>query len=180
MRLLVLCFLFGFFQGFSQNNNIYSNQITTQDGQVYNMAQFKGRKIIVVILPKSRSLADSLTVLSLDSFSRQNAGQVYVIGVVPIVSSSVGDSASVLNNWYKKIFGNNLIITNSGNLQKSSTHQDQVFTWLTHAASNGHFDQDITGPGQVYFINESGQLYGMISSDTKYTNRILNKMIQTN
>jgi glutathione peroxidase-family protein len=169
---------FSFFQGFAQNTSIYNAQVSTVQGQTHALGEFKGKKILIVVLPVSQTAVNASMLSVLDSFSSQYASQVAIIGVPSIDEGYTGDSAAVLNNWYKQLAGTNIILCNGLNTGKTNTQQDPVFAWLTHASQNGHFDQDVDGAGEIFFMNESGALYGIISSSATVNTRILKKMCQ--
>jgi hypothetical protein len=49
--------------------------------------------------------------------------------------------------------------------------------WLTNKNENGHFDLDVRGPGQKFFVNEQGKLYsvlGQMSLSSPFINKIVN------
>jgi glutathione peroxidase-family protein len=177
MKLLVIL-IFSFIEGYAQTGDFYNNQITTHQGQVFSLGQFKGKKILIIVLPVSETVSNSSILSVLDSFNSQYENQIIIIGIPSIDEGYTSDSSAVINNWYQKIGGNGIIYSNGLNSKKTNANQDQIFAWLSHASMNGHFDQDIEGPGQTYLISESGQLYGVISSSVSLTTRILKKMCQ--
>jgi glutathione peroxidase-family protein len=178
MRLFIF-FTFCFLQGFSQDSVVYRTQITTADNQSHSLAEFRGRKIILVILPVTRNAADSVKLSVLNSFGLLNRQRLVVIGIPTVEDGYKTDSAMLLNTWYTKLAGAGIYISKGLNSRKASANQDPLFQWLTNVSSNGHFDDDATGPGQVFFIDEYGRLYGEISSSAPLTEKLLNKMTQT-
>jgi hypothetical protein len=61
---------------------------------------------------------------------------------------------------------------------KNSAEQHSFFAWLTHADANEHFDQDISGTGQTFFINEGGVLYAVFGAESRWSNKILSIVLQ--
>lgn len=166
-------------QAYSQNSSIYNNQFTTLDNRSHTLAEFKGKRIMIVVLPTSKSTADSAILSIINLFGSQNADNVTIIGIPSIEDGYATAIAANFNGWYQKLLGPNIIITAGMNSRKSGAQQHPVLAWLTHAVKNGHFDQDIAGPGQIYFINETGQLYGEVSPAVSITTKILNKILHS-
>ena len=60
----------------------------------------------------------------------------------------------------------------------SGEQQSELFQWLTQAEKNGHFEEEVKGAGEMYFINEQGDLYGVFGPEAMWSNKILNRMMQ--
>lgn len=158
-------------------DGFYSFSVTTLDGQTVSMSTLQGKKAMLVVLPVTSTTSDSLYLSTLDSLSRAYESQVTMIGFPSFEDGYSADSLSSLTIWYRSIIGNQFVISRGIYTRKASAGQDSIFAWLTHASSNGHFDQDVDGPGQTYFINENGQLYTMIAPGIPLTNRIMQKLL---
>jgi len=62
--------------------------------------------------------------------------------------------------------------------RKSSSYQNEIFAWLTDKDLNGHFDKEVDGPGSEFFVSASGELYGVLGPEARWSDNLFNKLIQ--
>lgn len=159
-------------------NNALDFTIITADGSSHSMNEFQGRKIMMVVLPSTQSADDSAYLLRLDSINNANISVLKIITVPSYEDGFTDDTSASLLNWYRSLLDSDIVITQGMQTHKASETQNTLFAWLTHTEQNGHFDEDITGPGQMYFINETGELYGVFEPQSKWSNKIITKMLE--
>jgi hypothetical protein len=88
------------------------------------------------------------------------------------------DSLGSLTVYYDSLLKASCIVTQGVATSKSSAYQDPLFGWLTNETQNGHFDQDVQGVGQSYFIDNTGALYGVFGPEQPFNDALVQKMLQ--
>lgn len=153
-------------------------QYRTIDGEVKRTNQFVGKRTMVIVLPITQSENDTQSLQQLDSLSKQYDGQYTMVGVPSVEDGYTEDSLESLKTWYRSILDSQFVITAGMLTKKSSPSQHPLFHWLTNKNENTHFDEDVEGPGQMFFINEEGELYGVFSPKVGLNEQLLNRMAQ--
>ena len=171
MKTIIVSAAFTFLAAFASVNNFYSYSVTTSDGKDISLDQFQGKKALVVVLPVTKTTQDSMLLIAMDSLV--TFGTAAVIGVPSYEDGFQDDSLESLTTWYRSLAGDSVIITQGMNTRKASPYQSDLFAWLTSKDLNGHFDQDVMGAGTKYLINETGDLYGVGSSESFLTEEFL-------
>ena len=171
-------FIFLFFGSMFLGTDIYRIHFTTIDNEDRSMEEFSGKKIMIVILPVTRTLSDSVFLRSVVRASETYGDKISVIGM-PSFEDGYGDADS--NNlayYYRMSMGRVITITKAMYTRKTSRDkQHSLFSWLTHANQNGHFDNDAIGSREKFFINEKGELYGTVSPKRELDNELMDRMI---
>jgi glutathione peroxidase-family protein len=158
--------------------NIYDYSITTIDTVSHPLSKYTGKKIMIAILPSTKTEDDSLYLGRLDSIFNTYSEQLMIIGVPSYEDGYTEDTTINLPQWYKSLLDSQILITQIMYTHKSSdTLQNPLFGWLTHSRQNNHFDDEAEGPGETYFINEQGELYGVFTPMARWSDKVLNKML---
>lgn len=161
------------FSSVTSAQDFYSQPLSTIDGSAVNLSQFKGKKILIYVLPFS---ADSTRkIAELKFFTTKYSSSVAVIGVPP---TDMGFSRSDVQKL-KKIYqdaGITLTIADGMNVKKGGTQQ-QLFRWLTSKDQNKHFDGDVWGIGDKFFLNENGELVGRLNGDIPLTHPFVERAV---
>ena len=162
-------------------SNIYTIHITTIDGQEKSMADFQGKKILIVTLPISKSAKDSIFLRTLDNISRRYADKISVIATPSFEDGYKKSDLNDLKIYYRSILGSQIFLTQGMYTRKSSSlKQEELFSWLTSAAKNEHFNEEVTGAQQVFLINTHGDLYGIIDPGVSVSDKTLKRLIEQN
>lgn len=177
MKLITLV-LFALLLSFKTLELFFDFEYTTINGQIKQMNEFAGKKIVVIVLPVTQTENDVAHLQLLDSLSKQYADQYTMIGIPSIEDGFEEESADSLKVWYQSLLGDKVILTAGMYTKKSSYLQHPLFRWLTHKDANMHFDEDVEGPGEMFFINEQGELYGVFSPQIELNEQLLNRMAQ--
>jgi hypothetical protein len=69
-----------------------------------------------------------------------------------------------------------ILISQPLNVRKTSGAQHPLFAWLTKSSENGHFNKDVAGEGQLFFISAKGTLYSVLPGNTPY--KTINKVMK--
>lgn len=170
---LVVAYSFTFLPG------VYDYAITTADDIEHPMSAYQGQKMLIVILSATQTADDSAYLQRLDSISIAYQSQLKIIAVPSYEDGFTDDTVAALLPWYQSQLDAGIVLTQGMRTHKSSgTEQHPLFGWLTNAGQNGHFEEEVGGPGQMYFINEQGDLYGVFGPSAKWSNKVLNRMLQ--
>jgi glutathione peroxidase len=166
------------FAGIACYSSIYTIDILTIDGQNKSMQDFNQKKIMVIVLPATQNAQDSLFLRSIDSFSISHQN-VSIIAVPSFEDGyDLANSAS-LRNFYQSLLADRVTLTKGMFTRKGSAqNQHELFAWLTHSEKNTHFNLDVEGPGQKFFINEGGNLYAVIGPNMPLWNRRIHGLTQ--
>jgi hypothetical protein len=164
--------------GFSLNNDFFSIHITTLDGFDKQMSEFQNKKILIVVLPVTKTADDSSFLRTVDSVSINYSDQLSVIGILSFEDGYNEADSTALRDYYNGIMGNHVIITKGMYTRKTSAQQHELMFWLTHKEENVHFDSDVEGVRQKFFINEQGSLYGVASPMISLSNKLMQTMMQ--
>jgi glutathione peroxidase-family protein len=157
---------------------VYDYTIITADSATHYLSEYQGKKMMIVILPATQTPEDSLYLLRIDSISQAQQAQLTIIGIPSYEDGYADDSVHTLLNWYASIIDSEVVITQGMfTHQSSDSLQNPLFTWLTHWEQNNHFEQEVGGPGEAYFINEQGELYGVFAPEAKWSDKVLNDML---
>lgn len=140
--------------------DIYSLSFTTIDGQQHPMNAYKGKKILIVVLPGVISKSDTAFLKSLKTVPENYGGSLSVLAI-PSMEDGYTPTALSRSEEYRKYIGYDVTITQGMYTRKNAVQQADLFKWLTDKDKNGHFDMDVEGAGQKFFVNESGTLYGV-------------------
>ncbi len=157
---------------------VYDIHITTIEGADKSMSDFQGKKLLIIVLPVTQNVNDVHYLQAVDSLSRKYANNVTVIGVPSYEYGFNTNSLSNLRSYYRGIIGQQVILTQGLYVNKSSGKmQHKLFAWLTNVNQNTHFNEDVKGVGQKFFIDENGELYGYYGPEAGLNDNLLKKMI---
>lgn len=156
--------------------DVYSLPVKTIEGRLLDLSAYKGKKVLVYILPISAS--DS-NFVKLVSFKQKWGDRIAVIGVPALEEGFKKGGENQLKNTYKDA-GIDLVITEAMQVKKDAgAKQAPLFQWLTGKDQNRHFEADVRGVGHKFFLDEAGKLYAVIGPEFSLLapgiDRILNK-----
>ncbi|HWB27599.1 MAG TPA: hypothetical protein VG738_19115 [Chitinophagaceae bacterium] len=179
MKLLLVILLSTAMAGFSDGGSIYDYSITTIESQTHSLGEYQGKKILIMVLPASQTADDSAYLQKMDSVALANSSGMAVIGI-PSYEDGYNDSLlTTLQPFYRSLLDTSIIISQGMYTHQSSDSlQNPLFNWLTHVSGNTHFEQEVGGAGEMYFINEQGELYGVFGPEVRMSTKILNRMLQ--
>jgi glutathione peroxidase len=160
-------------------DNIYNYSVATIEGTNISLNNFQGKKILLITLPITRNDNSVSLLHSLDSLYNLHSNSLVIIGTPSFEDGYNIDIKEDLKLWYRSILHQNIIITDGLYTRKSSgSRQDSLFTWLTDKTKNGHFDNDIIGPEQKFFVWHDGELTALMGSQSKIGGRTMNSLLQ--
>lgn len=161
--------------GFTEPGSIYDFNVVTPDGNELALNSFEGRKLMIVVLPSTTTPADSAMLLQLDSLNKTYKDSVTMIGIPSYEDGFTDDDAGYLLDFYQTLLGEGFVIAGGMHTRKTEG-QAELFSYLTHAEQNGHFNEDVTGVGQKFFISSTGMLTGVSMPEAAFNEEIFQNM----
>ena len=155
-------------------DGIYDLSIKTIDGEKIELSQFRGKKMLFIILPLSKTD----TTVSINDISQLQAkyqGSLVVIGLPAEESGFRKGEEGKLKKLYKEASANFIIA--EGMKVKKGNEQAGIFQWMTSKDKNRHFDQDVRGVGSKFFVDEAGELYAVMGPQLKLTNPVIDRIV---
>ncbi len=161
---------------FAPVGDIYSLTIKTIEGQKIELSQYKGKKILFVVLPMTAQ-DTTIKVKQLRALQDKYDSSLIIIGVL---SEELGYDKKD-DNKIKKMYENQkntFLITEGMRVKKDSLEkQTSIFRWLTKKENNTHFDNDVKGIGHKFFVDERGELYAVIGPEIRLDNAIIDRIL---
>lgn len=158
---------------------IYDYSFTTIEGGIVNLSSYQNKKIVIVTLPVMPGGDNNKFLERLDSISAARQATIKMIGVPSYEDGYTAASIIALRNWYRSKLGAQFIVATGMYTRKASgSNQHIIFKWLTDKNKNGHFDMDVNGAGQQFFIATGGDLYGILGPEAKWNTNIFNRLVQ--
>lgn len=157
---------------FSPSGDIYSVAVKAIDGNKLDLSQYKGKKLLFVVL--SHSGEDStISVNQLAQLQEKYRSTLVVIGIPSIEAGFKAVDADKLTKRYKDA---HIIITEGMNVKKGG-QQAALLQWLTSKEQNRHFNQDVQGVGSKFFVDEGGGLYAVMGPNFSLASPFMDKIL---
>jgi hypothetical protein len=158
MKLFFLAVYSGLFSFGLLAQTPYEIYFPLAQGHTFNMNFCQGKKIMVTVFDAS---SPDISFLSkLDSIQNANSNKLIFIAV-PIQDLGTPLIDSSLYRMIRTDAGIQCILPAHGYGGKSYNNlQHPLLKWVTHVEYNKHFDRDILSDGQIFMIDEQGELFG--------------------
>lgn len=163
---------------FNMLSGIFDFNITAMNGAEQSLSAYSGKRIMIVVLPVTHTASDSAMLIDLDSLSRKYQDSITMIGIPSYEYGYNPDSIQALKNWYESMLDSQFVLARGMYTRKASASQNDLFAWLTNEDQNGHFDDDVAGPGQKFFISKDGNLYASATPNAEMTEQIFKHMLK--
>jgi glutathione peroxidase len=157
-----------------QTEGLYGITIKNIDGNPIQLRQFRGKKLLFILLPVS---AQDTTVLISDisHLQRRYQSSLVIIGVPSVEAGYKAESANIMSQTYRDA-GANFIIAEGMKVAKGAG-QSPLFQWLTNKDWNRHFDHEVQGVGSKCFVDETGELYAIMGPKLVLTNALMDRIL---
>lgn len=178
MKYLLSFILIAALCSFNQVDDIYSLSVKTIEGKSIDLSNFKGKKMLFIMLPSSAT-DSSVTAGELSVLLEKYKSELVVIGI-PAKETGIGnmDEKKQINLYMNQSY--NFILTESMQFKKEAAdEQSSLYQWLTNKDKNGHFDLNKIEAGQKFFVDEAGELYAVIGPETKLSNAVIDKILSS-
>lgn len=178
-RILLILFyvLINFIKIHAQNNSYLNYKFQALDNSQIDISKLGNKKMIIV--PFDASNPNRQQLLQLDSLFRKNKSLLNVIAIPSLDFGNALNEGRLKKLLYDTLNLSILIAKISSVKKISGANQQPIMQWLTDKNLNGHFDIDISNPGEIFIISENGKLFARISStiDINYIKKIINKKV---
>jgi glutathione peroxidase-family protein len=161
----------------AQGTNAYNYTVTTLTGQQYSLSRFAGKKILVAVVPVTHTITDSAFLDTLNILAQRYSDSIAVIGIPSYEDGYTDYSLYSLAAYYDSLTKAPLIMARGMYTRKTNVRQNPLFSWLTNYSKNNHFNEDVTGPRELYFIDYTGSLYAVISPAQILNDALMQQML---
>ena len=173
----MLCLLMGF-NSYLYAQNIYNYTIPKIEGGSQSTSTFQNKKILVINLPIQQSAAADSLLHDLDTLAAAHINTLKIIAVPAYEDGFNTNLKNQLQQWYGSKLGSYILVTDGLYTRRTSgTQQHNLFKWLTDVSKNEFFDIDVTGEGFKFYIDEDGELKGVLRPQTKVGSRSVQKTL---
>jgi glutathione peroxidase len=173
LSILPLMFLF---YSFTTVEDIYAFYFKTIEGRIIHLDNFKGKKILFVLIPVFEK--DVEKIRELETFQNKYKDQVVIIGIPAVEEGLEKRNEKLLWKMYKEDRKTDIIICEPVHSKKAAGPlQSDVLRWLTDKEKNRRFNEDVRGVGHKFFVDEVGRLYAVMGPEISFTNPIIEKIM---
>jgi glutathione peroxidase len=156
--------------------SIYDIGLNDIQGRSFSLTTFKGKKMMFIVLPVKEK--DSAKMKELSNFILQNTGKIFVIGIPAAYETVTAKQEKEIEPMYRRKQVPPFIMTQSAQVGKSAGgNQYPLMKWLTDKELNKHFNQDIKGEWQTFFVDETGMLYAVMGPEIPLTAKTITNII---
>lgn len=150
------------------SKSIYEISFKNIDGVKVDMKQYLRKKILITLIPMDQKEATYLNQLS-DFYSKYK-NQITIIGIPSVEHGYKENKRSALKGFIGSDPQLRIMLTEPMFTKKSSgINQSELLGWLTNKENNKHFNMEIKGVGDKFFIDESGDLYAVLGPEATLT-----------
>jgi len=152
--------------GFAQSSGFYDFKVKTLEGQVFDFASLKGKKVMVVNTASKCGFTPQYK--DLEEVYQKYQGDLVIIGFPAnnFLNQEPG-SASDIRKFCTENYGVTFPM-----MEKISVKGDDmapIYKWLTSKSKNGVMDSEVKWNFQKYLIDENGKLVDVVYSKDKPT-----------
>jgi len=159
--------------------SVYTHSVTSIEGVNKPLNVYQGKKLLIVTLPIQQNNSSDSLLQSLDSINTAYMGTLIIIAAPSYEDGYTVSLKDSLKQWYRSKLSMDIIVTEGLYTRKTSGNQQHpLFKWLTEKARNDHFDRDISGPGEKFIVWITGELIGVLGSQTRIGTSTVNDLLQ--
>ncbi|MBC7553775.1 MAG: glutathione peroxidase [Taibaiella sp.] len=161
---ILFSFLFTPAPGAEVPKSIYGFKMESLDGGTIDLAQYKGKKILIVNTASKCGYTPQYE--ALEKLYEKYKGKLVIIG---FPANNFGAQEPGSNGEIKEFCTKNYGVTfpMAAKISVKGDKIDNLYLWLTKKKYNGVMDSDVKWNFQKYLINEKGELVAMYTSDVK-------------
>lgn len=161
---------------FTYLDGFYSLLFRTVEGRTIDVSTFKGRKVMFVILPLSEQ-DTTVSIRELKELSKKHDTSLVIVGIgAEETGFKKGDGIKLKDIVAER--SNSFFITEGIKVKKAAKEgQAPLLQWLTNHNNNKHFDNDASGIGQKFFVDEEGDLYAVMGPEVKLSNPVIERIL---
>jgi glutathione peroxidase len=158
----------------SNMQNFYDFKVRSLDGEEMDMAQFKGKKIVVLNVASECGYTPQYA--DWENFYKANKEKIVVVGFPcnQFGGQESGSNADI-KSFCQKNYGVSFPI--SEKIDVKGSNKAPIYAWLTDKNANGWCDKEPSWNFCKYLINEKGELVEFFASSIKPDNEEFLKAI---
>lgn len=143
-----------------KHKNLYDFKVTDIEGKVFDMAQLKGKKVMIVNVASKCGLTPQYELLQ--ELYDENKNKGFVIIGFPANNFNAQEPGS--NSEIKAFCTQNYGVTFPMMEKISVKGDDQapIYKWLTQESENGKINQEVTWNFQKFLIDEKGNVVNVV------------------
>jgi glutathione peroxidase len=157
-------------------DDIYNQPLKDIDGNTIQLSSYSDKKILFIILPVSGE-DSAVTPAQLTKLANKYTDSLIIIGV----AAEEWGYTIAIKTQVKALYSgqpSNFILAEGMKVKKASGEQQSpLFQWLTDKDRNKHFDREISGTGEKFFVDEGGTLYGVIGKNLQLSNPLTDRIV---
>lgn len=155
--------------------SIYSIQLKDIDGTKIELVKFREKKMVFIVI--SGKETDS-AFNELSDFCGRYKDSTAIFGVL-----SIEDGYNNTNKEsVKSVFNSRcpgLTLTEGMHIRKISAEQSELMQWFSNADQNLFLNNDITGAGWKFFVDETGRLYAGLGKHALLTSPFIQRVMNS-
>lgn len=173
MRSLLLLVLLSFSMVvFSQQKTLHSFKTQTLEGEDFDLASLKGKKVLVVNTASKCGLTPQYE--ELEKLYKEYGGDNFAIIGFPannFLKQEPGNSEEI-RDFCTRNYGVSFPMMHK--ISVKGDDMDAIYQWLTQKEQNGVMDSNVKWNFQKYMVDEKGALVDVVSPKTKpYDEKII-------
>lgn len=155
--------------------SIYSIPLKNIDETKIELVKFRGKKMVFIIL--SGKEKDS-AFKEISAFCARYKDSTAIFGILSIEDGyNNANKESIQAVFNSKCPG--LMLTEGMYVRKASAEQSELMKWFSHAEQNMFSNNDITGTGWKFFVDESGRLYAGLGEHALLTSPFIQRVMNS-
>lgn len=147
------------------NSSIYTKQFTTLGGTQISMAQYQGKKILVVNIASESEYAPA-QLPQLEQLYQQYKDSVMVIAFPTNDFNKEPRTEAELKLLFQNTYHTSFPIATLTGVKDSTGSTHAIYQWLQHKSENGDIDIQVKKDFQKYLIDKDGKIAGVFSAAT--------------
>ncbi|TAL66433.1 MAG: glutathione peroxidase [Bacteroidetes bacterium] len=162
--LLIIFFMTISLSGFSQTSGFYDFKVQTLEGQVFDFASLKGKKVMIVNTASKCGFTPQYK--DLEEVYQKYQGNLVIIGFPAnnFMNQEPG-SASEIRQFCTENYG--VTFPMMEKISVKGNNMAPLYRWLTSKEKNGVMDSEVKWNFQKYLIDENGKLVDVVYSKEK-------------
>jgi len=150
--------------GFTQTSGFYDFKVKTLEGQEFDFASLKGKKVMIVNTASKCGFTPQYK--ELEEVSEKYQGNLVIIGFpANNFAKQEPGSATDIRKFCTENYGVKFPIMEKISVKGDDMHP--LYKWLTSKSKNGVMDSEVKWNFQKYLIDENGKLVDVIYSKEK-------------
>lgn len=147
-----------------KKGNLYQFKVNDIDGKAYNLAELKGKKVLIVNVASQCGFTPQYK--ELEELYKEYGGSKFIIIGFP--ANNFGSQEPGTNAEIKEFCSKNYGVTFPvmSKISVKGKDIDPLYTWLTNKSENGVMDAEVKWNFQKFMIDENGQFVDMVSPKT--------------